>query len=254
MSTFWGSQVNRRAFLTAGAVAAPMLATQFVDGQGSDPEIEGDCEDESSVQMLVDWREGKVVYPTLGDSTPQPDWVEFDHPTIFVPYLIPPDWTGVALWADSFTRDGEPEWQESQLYLPQLTASRIISPDGDAIFEYAVGSLQQVLLNTQDCASIAKQSIVGADPDLRQVCMIDDQYNALSPNWFTVDRQSSNLLITSGNAMQLPHDIAPATVVSFTSVYGPRSDMDDLMYDVFLRILFQFLGGGSDDPTPTSTP
>jgi hypothetical protein len=60
-------------------------------------------------------------------------------------------------------------------------------------------------------------------------------------------------LITFGNSTVLPHDIAPATVVSFTSLYGPRRDMEDLMCNAFLRILFQFLGGGSDDPTPTPT-
>jgi len=48
-----------------------------------------------------------------------------------------------------------------------------------------------------------------------------------------------------------PDIYLPATTVSITSIFGPRAEMEDLMYDVFLRILFQFLGGGSGDPTPT---
>jgi hypothetical protein len=110
-----------------------------------------------------------------------------------------------------------------------------------------VGTIQQAILTNRDSLRIARQSVLGADPDLESVCLIDDQYNALAPGWFTVDRYESDLLITFGNTQALPHDIAPATVVSFTSMYGPRRDMEDLMYDVYLRILFQFLGGGSDD-------
>jgi hypothetical protein len=76
----------------------------------------------------------------------------------------------------------------------------------------------------------------------------------LAPAWFTVDVHKSDLLITFGNTTVLPSDITPVTVVSFNNLYGPRRDMEVLMYDVFLRLLYQFLGGGSGDPTPTPTP
>lgn len=109
-----------------------------------------------------------------------------------------------------------------------------------------------MLLTTTQSSLIAKQSLLGADPTLRTVCSIDDQNNLLAPGWFTADRHRTNLIMTFGNALQLPHETAAATVVSFNTLYGPRSDMEELMFDVFLRILAQFRGGGgSDDPTPT---
>ena len=110
-----------------------------------------------------------------------------------------------------------------------------------------MGSIQQVLLTTMQSAQIAKQSVLGENPDLQPVCVIDDQANPLSPAWFTVDRSGSGLLITYGNALQLPHDTAPATVVTFTTLFAPRLQMPELMYQVFFRILFQFLGGGGED-------
>jgi hypothetical protein len=137
------------------------------------------------------------------------------------------------------------------MQLPQLTLSRIVSAEADAGFEYAVGSIQNVLLTTQQSAQIAKQSVLGANPTLSNVCVIDDQYNQLAPGWFTVDEYKSDLLMTFGNATIIPSDTLPVTVVSFTNLFGPQRAMEQLMYDVFLRILFQFLGGGSGDPTPT---
>lgn len=252
MTTILGYRATRRSLLGAAAVALPLYLAQRAQGQ-EPPLIEGDCAEESAVAMFLDWRSGRSVYPSVAASGPQIDWEPFPHPSLPVPYLIPPGWEGIAAWADSFTREGEPVWQDSPLALPQLTLARLVSPEGDAVFEYAVGSIQQVLLTTRESARIGKMSTLGADPNLEQVCLIDDQHNALAPGWFSVDRHKRDLLITFGNATVLPHDIAPATVVSFTSMYGPRRDMEDLMYEAFLRILFQFLGGGSDDPTPTPT-
>jgi hypothetical protein len=236
---------TRRSLLGAAAVL-PIFLAHMARAQES-PVTEGDCEEEPAVAMLFAWRNGQSVYPSVADGMPQTDWEPFQHPSLPVPYLIPPGWTGAGIWADTFTRAGEPIWQDTPLALPQLTGTRIVSPDGDAMFEYAVGSIQQAILTNRDSLRIARQSVLGADPNLKSVCLIDDQYNALAPGWFTVDRYESDLLITFGNTQALPHDIAPATVVSFTSMYGPRSDMEDLMYDVYLRILLQFLGGGSDD-------
>jgi hypothetical protein len=237
---------TRRSLLGAAAVALPIFLAHMARRQEA-PVTEGDCEEEPAVAMLFAWRNGESVYPSVADGMPQTDWQRFQHPSLPVPYLIPPGWTGMGIWTDTFTRAGEPIWQDTPLTLPQLTGTRLVSPDGDALFEYAVGSIQQVILTNRDSISIAQQSVLGEDPNLRSVCVIDDQFNALAPGWFTVDRHESDLLITFGNTQALPHDIAPATVVSFTSMYGPRQDMEDLMYDVYLRILFQFLGGGSDD-------
>ncbi len=246
---------TRRALLGAASFAGTAAWAHQVSGrQAAEPVVEGDCEDEPAVAMLFDWRSGRPVYRSVADSGPQLHWQPFNHPGFLGPFLIPPGWTGSAAWADSFTRDGVPRWQDQPMSLPQLTLSRVTSPGGDASFEYAVGSIQNALLTTQQSAMLAKQSVLGADPSLRPVCSIDDQEKALAPGWLSADRHRSSLLITFGNALPLPSEVLPGTVVSFNSIFGRRRDMEDLMYDVFLRILFQFLGGGSGDPTPTPTP
>ncbi len=222
--------MNRRSLVAGVAsLAATGLWVRRTSGNQPGPVMEGDCEEEPAIAMLFDWRAGRSVYRSVADAGPQIGWEPFHHPSALGPFLIPPGWTGVAAWADSFTREGVPEWQARPLALPQLTLSRIVSPDGEAAFEYAVGSIQQVLLDTGQAATIAKQSMVGESPRLRPVCTIDDANNQLMPAWFTVDRHRSSLLTTFGNVAQLPDHIVPATVVSFTTMYGPRRDMEDLM-------------------------
>ncbi len=246
---------TRRALLGGASIVGVGAWAHRASGrQASDPVVEGDCEDEPAVRMLFNWRAGLPVYQSVAESGPQLDWQPFNHPDFLGPFLIPPGWTGSAAWAASFTRDGVPEWRDEPMSLPQLTLSRVTSPDRDASFEYAIGSIQNALLTTQQSATVAKQSVLGANPRLRSVCSVDDQGNALAPGWFSADRHRSSLLITFGTALPLPSEVLPGTVVSFNSMFGRRREMEDLMYDVFLRILFQFLGGGSGDPTPTPTP
>jgi hypothetical protein len=247
--------LTRRALLGAASFAGTAAWAHRASGrQSADPVVEGDCEVEPAVKMLFDWRSGLPVYQSVAESGPQLDWQPFNHPSFLGPFLIPPGWTGSAAWADSFTRDGVPEWRDVPMSLPQLTLSRVTAPDGDASFEYAIGSIQNALITTRQTATIAKQSVLDANPRLRPVCSIDDQGNALAPGWFSADRHRSSLLITFGTALTLPSEILPATVISFNSLFGRRRQMEELMYDVFLRILFQFLGGGSGDPIPTPTP
>jgi hypothetical protein len=155
-----GHRMSRRSLLGAAAVALPLYLVNRVHGQES-PLIEGDCSEEAAVAMFLDWRFGRSVYPSVAESGPQIDWIPWTHPSLSVPFLIPPGWTGVAAWADSFTREGEPIWQETPMALPQLTLSRIVSPEGDALFDYAVGSIQQVLLSTQESADLARANVVG---------------------------------------------------------------------------------------------
>ena len=50
----------------------------------------------------------------------------------------------------------------------------------------------------------------------------------------------------SGNALGLPDAYALATIVSCFSMLGPRRDFEELMGRVFIPLLFQFLGGGSE--------
>lgn len=92
--------------------------------------------------MLLDWNNGDSPYSSVFESGPQLDWEPFESPDssqALVPLLLPPELAGQLAWADTITRDGEPIWQETPMPLPQLTLTRLTSPDGDAVFQYASG-------------------------------------------------------------------------------------------------------------------
>ena len=133
------------------------------------------------------------------------------------------------------------------MQVPWLTLNRVISPEGDAAFEYAVGNIQGQPLHPLQVADIAKQSVLGEVPELSEICLIDATADPLAPSWFTADYWEDSVLITAGTALGLPDFYLPATTVTFQKILAPRRDLEELMYDVFLRILFQFLGGGGSD-------
>jgi hypothetical protein len=241
---------NRRAVLgLVSAVAAGALGGTAQSRQTTT----GGCSAEPAVQLYFDWRAGEQVYPAPFTSVPPADWESFQHPSFLGPYLIPPGWQGTALWADTFTRAGEPLWLETPPAAAQLTVSRVSSPDGRSVFEYGTGAIQGVLLSTQETALVAKQGLLGEDPRLRPICLIDDPHNPLAPGWFSAERHRSNLVLSLGNVTQLPDFSLPATVVGYTIISTPRRTAEEAMLEVFFRILYQFLGGGSGDPTPTPT-
>ena len=258
MFTLASLLVDRRK-LVAGlaAVAAPVALGARAYGMQSDTTAitDGDCTSEPSVQMLFDWRAGKPVYDSPADSGPQPDWIASNLPVPLLPYLIPPDWRAVVGYCDSISTSGEPQWTDQPMQLPWLYLARVLNNDSTAAFETISGNIQGQPLTPEQVSSIAKASLVGGNADLDPVCTIDDSANTLAPAYFAVDRSGENLLLTSVTSIGLPDIYLPATTVSITSMFGPRKEMEDLMHDVYLRILFQFLGGGGDEtPTPTPTP
>ena len=155
-------------------------------------------------------------------------------------------------WADTYSREGMPLWQPEPMRVPQLTLARIISPDSTAAMEYVVGNILGDPLSTQQVAVVAKLGILGEGQQLKPVCAFDDQ-NPLAPTWFDADRVNRSVLVSTGTALGLPDFYLPATTVTYNNLYGPRTSFESLMRTVFLRIFFQFLGGGSE-LTPTPTP
>ncbi len=250
-----GGQINRRLLIAGGLSATAGLsgAAAFAQQPAPTAVVTGDCEDEPGIKMLFDWRAGKPVYSSLTEAMPQIDWEPVQHPSLLLPYLIPPGWTAIPGWCDSLTNDGMPNWVAEPPQVPWLTLSRIVSPDEDAAFEYVVGNIQGQPLSTAQCAAVAQQSVLGPKPELRSICSIDNQFDPLAPSWFTADRYDQSVLITAGTALGLPDFYLPATTVTFQNIFAPRKDLEELMYEVFLRILYQFLGGGGSDPTPTPT-
>lgn len=251
-------RLSRRSMvgLMAAGVAAGCSGQALAQRSSLDDEVEL-CREEPSIQMLDAWRSGISPYESSLDAGPQPDWQYFEHPDMLGPSLVPPDWFAFPGWADSYSRSGAPRWEDERMSQPQLTSSRVVSPDGDAAFELVTGTVHGALLTLDEAMHLARQSVVVPDPDLRRVCYYEDPQDLSGPSWFSADRHERSLLITMGTIFHMPSDYAPMTGLGFNLFIGPRRQMEDLMYDVFLRILYQFLRkpeGGDDTPTPTPEP
>ena len=244
-----GLRIPRRSLVQlAGAFAGAGFGARAVRARAQTPPTligEGDCTVEPGVQLLVDFNLGRPVSLTLTDLQAPTNWQPYRHPTLPLLLFIPPDWTGVAGWADSYSASGRPNWTDQRPDVPQLNLARVISAEGDAAFEYVVGNILGQPMTPEQVAPVAKQSLLGEDPDIRSICTFLDT-NPLNPAFFQADRFEQSIHITAGNAVGLPSLFAPATTVSFQNFFGPRTDFEELMRDVFLRFVVQFMGGGGD--------
>jgi hypothetical protein len=85
---------------------------------------------------------------------------------------------------------------------------------------------------------------------MREICLYEDP-NPLAPTWFHADRVDREIMASSGVAIGNPDMLIPSTTVTYQNIIGPRRDFEDLVREVFIPILFQFLGGPSEEePTP----
>lgn len=197
--------------------------------------------------MLIEWRLGLPVVP-LPELLPPPTWTLYTHPTLPLVFYYPPDWTPVALWAETLSPEGMPIWLDQPPLIPQLSLARVVAPANDAAFEFAVGNVQGPVLAPAQAAWIAKQGLLGEHPQLQPICALEDP-NPLAPGWFHADYVQSSIIASGGNAIGQPNLFLPGTTVTYQNLIGPRDRFADLVRTVFLRILTQFLGGG-ETPTP----
>jgi hypothetical protein len=255
MTTLPSHRITRRTLIGAGTIAC-MAATFNSIGRSSasnqvvpTPIVSGDCSDEPGVQLLVEWRLGLPVM-TLEELLPPRSWVRYVHPTTPVTFLYPPKWQEQPLWADSFSQDGVPLWTDKPIAMPQLTSERLISPDGDALFEFAGGTIAAAVLAPGEAATVAEMGVVGEDARLRSICSYEDA-NPLLPGWFHAARVEDSVLVTYGWPIANATSLWPNTIVYYYSMFGPRDSFEDLMRTVYIPILFQLTGiGGGPTPTP----
>lgn len=251
LPTFAFRRASRRAFVLAAAALSIHGPRSPASAQWSapTPTYTGECSLEPGVQLLVDWRLGVPVM-SMAEQLPGNDWALYTHPTLPLVFYYPPDWTPVALWAEDVDDHGVPVWTDQPPVIPTLSLARIVSPDQDAVFEFAVGNVTGPVLAPHDAALVAKQGLVGEDPDLREICLYEDQ-NPLAPSWFHADRLDRAIIVSSGVAIGNPQMFIPSTTVTYQNIIGPRRDFEDLVREVFIPILFQFIGkSGENEPTP----
>lgn len=247
MSSRFAQSSSRRIVLSrllAGLVAGSVPAARRVSAQTSLTEVwTGDCSLEPGVQFLLDWQAGLPVVQITELAAPH-EWVAYRHPSLPLALHIPPDWTPVAGWATTFSKSGMPQWKDRQPVLPQLTLFRIISPDNDAAFEYAVGSLAGQPRTPAEASPIAIQSLLGEDPELKEICGSLDS-NPIGPSWFGAYLNEKSLFASRVFAVGAPDVLNPATIVTYTSLFGPEKDFEDLAHAVFARMIVQFMGAAN---------
>lgn len=257
---------SRRTLLgLAPAAAVATWAMLRASSNARQMEVDGDCAREPAADLLYNFvttNFAALPYVGLDDRV---DW-RLGQSTKFGAFMAPPDWSVVNAWANEWGPNGIPRWQTEPLPAPAWTTTTVIAPDQDALWMYVEGSVDDIYLTPELAGELARATIVGSDANLRDVCALrqTDIVNTELENtlFMTADRQGSELLLTHGWALLAPFggpSLGKGSAFGITGMIAPRRHAEDVMRDVFLRIMWQLLpraGGGSDDdePTPTPTP
>jgi hypothetical protein len=240
-------RVGRRAVLqgSLGLAALGIAKTRsHIRAQGLlDGEFTGDCSREPGVQLILDWQAGFPVL-SITDLVAPRSWETYTHPALPLALRIPPNWTAIAGYATSFSQSGRPEWTEDRPAVPQLVLLRLVTEDESAAFEYAVGNVPVANLDPEEFIPSAQQSLLGEDPELRNVCTYRDE-EVLSQTAFSVDRWQGNVVVASVSTFGVANSLSPTTTVTVTNLFGPRRDFEELAREVFVRLLVQFMGNAS---------
>lgn len=175
---------SRRVFL-AGALGAPAAlcsATWMANRSAAQTEI-GNCFDEPAFELFYAWDSGQLVYPGPGESAPPLHWEATNLPGGDLPWFIPPGWSVETLVAENIERDGSIDWRQRVNGLPLLGLTRVMSDDGSAIFETALGTIDGYVLYLREVADMAVGSLLGMDTRLRNVCYVDNEGMVQGPVW-----------------------------------------------------------------------
>ena len=247
------SRLGRRALL-AGVLAVPLLYVWREGWQNDDSAIAAadNCQSEPGVEFLRRFNLGAPGVP-FADLLAPADWVLHPNQANSMWFRYPPGWRPEVWWADQFTRDGAPIWTAQQPWVASLFSVRAISPNGDAMFEMAGGTVMSHRLSLDQAATLAERGAVGNDVQLTPICE-EELPSPLGPMWFRASAFGDFVLVTQGVPFTDPTGFANGTGLGYYSMYGPRDEFDALAHDVFVRILYQLYPDPITLVTPTPTP
>jgi hypothetical protein len=245
-----------------GAAAIHRLAS----AQSGGLNIRGDCTEEPALQMMMDFATGnldRLPYRTMDEFLPGADW-EFRESVELGMLLVPPGWNVQNVQANSFSRNGVPEWQSQQLSFPYWGGCFIISPDESAAYIYISGRMDgPPFLDGNGLVELARTSVMGSDNTPREVCVSTQDepgFSRQSSQFVVGDRYGRDLIISRGFGIQSEVSgatLGPGTEFGFEIMAAPRRESAELMEDVFIKIMWQLIprsGSGDDEPTPTPSP
>lgn len=246
--------MNRRAML-AGLLGTSlgMAGLHRIGTEAQAPADLAGCLAEPGIALFLGIFQGQPLMQ-LEELMPRPDWQLFLSPSTTVSFLYPPDWTGQVLFASSFSPSGAPQWVGQQQSASGLTSARVVGPQGNAIWEYVIGSLLGVALTLEQAVAIAEAGVFGDGPSGTRLCAHTETVTGVGVSWLTAVERDGLVLMTNGTLSSDPAATVPYSVLTYYALGGPKAELEPLMRQVLIPIQWQMLRGGGFEPTPTPTP
>ena len=174
-----------------------------------------------------------------------------------VAFLYPADWSAYPIWASGLTSSGAIAWQPQPSASSYLAGARIVSPEGNALYEYVSGTLSGVALTLQEIERAAEQGFLGDGGKILPICSIEDSAS-FTQTWTRGGSYSDLSVVTGGNLNSSADPYLSASIISYQSFVGPEDQFTELVRTVYIPIMFQFMmsstGSDRSNPTPTPTP
>lgn len=251
------SRLNRRT-LALGALGAiafgGSIGARRALGQTTKPNIDGDCSRDEGVDLLINWQ--KVLLGMTREQVNAPlGWQLFTSENTTLVLLVPSDWQAQFGYATEFTQSGAPIYDTRPNSNAALRITRLLNAESTIAYESGIGLLQGVALTSPlQAAPIAIQSLLGENPDIKQICTIET-LDPLSPSWVSAHYFKESIIVTSGIVLSDSSTSFPFTSFTHQCFYAPKETFAEAVMEYFIRFLYQQLSaGGSGDPTPTPTP
>lgn len=256
--------LSRRTLLAGSPVlAAAGLAQLKRAASSAQTTTVGDCSVEPALQYLYDFTSlNFTALPVWGTGTLEPDidWVIAQSPELSF-LMIPPGWTVYNGFANSFDRDGIPQWTETPLPWPFWSTTEFASPDGSAAYVFIRGALDSVQLLPEDGAALGRHLVMLPDFQPKNLCTAvqTDSLGEINRGfWVAGDRYDGELLLSRGTILVSSvagMNLGPGSTFFIDAFVSPTETSADLMLDVFLKFLYQQMPkGGNGEPTPTPSP
>lgn len=216
------------------------------------PELAG-CLAEPGIALFLDLFEGQQTL-TLQELVPPADWLPFSLPYSPVWFLYPPDWSAQLLYAATFTQNAAPIWISNVPQTGGLLSARVVSPDATSAWEYAVGSLQGVVISIEQAIAIAEGGMLGDGYAGSRLCFSTGPAIPTGIAWLTAIDSNGLLALTNGTLIVDTSGFVPFSVITYYSLVAPRANYEQVMRQVFVPIQWQLLrrdDGASSTVTPT---
>lgn len=246
--------MKRRTVLAGITGAAAMLlpGSRLLAQSGQPTELAG-CLAEPGIALFLDVFQGRSTL-TSQELLPGAGWQLFSSPYATVDFLYPPDWIGQLLYASSFTQNAAPLWTSGAPQTGGVLASRVVSPDSTALWEYVVGSLSGVALSFEQAIAIAEGGVLGDGYAGTRLCSYTTQNITGGIDWLTAIDSNGLLVLTNGTLVADASGLSPFSVITYYSLVAPRAGYEQTMRQVFIPIQWQMLRSGGGNPTPTPAP